>query len=158
MAGEGVVFDEEMAVAGKDERDIEATASGGVGFGLFQAMRRGEAFGLSLDEGDGDRLGLTIELDAQGVVGAPARPLACPASDDLDGAGSLLAADEVFGPTASVDGGIDQLGVCVGFGVAHCRLLSAGILWHRDSGGNGGTDGRRQEFHWASSIALIARR
>jgi hypothetical protein len=54
-------------------------------------------------------------LDAQGVVDATLGLLERPAVDDLDGAGRLLAADEVLGPAACVDGGVDELGARIGF-------------------------------------------
>jgi hypothetical protein len=106
LAGEAVEFDKEVAVAGKDKGDVEALA-GGVELGLLEAVGGREAFGLGFDEGDGDGLGAGVNLNAQGVVGAALAAFVRLAGDDLDGAGGLFAADEVLGPAAGVDGGVD---------------------------------------------------
>ena len=73
QAGEAVVLDEQVAVGGEDEGDVEALA-GGVELGLLKAVGRRQVLGLGLDEGHGDRLGVRVDLDAQGVVDASLRP------------------------------------------------------------------------------------
>ena len=90
--------------------------------------------GLGLDERHGDRLRLRVDLDAQRVVDAPLRLLARLAADDLDGAGGLLAPDQVLGPAASVEGRIDQLGASVGLAHAHAApalLLHQSFIFPR---------------------------
>jgi len=84
------------------------------------------AFGF--DEGDGDGLGVGVDFDAEGVVDAPAGALARLPVDDLDGAGGFLTADQVFGPTAGVDGRVYELGSGVGFAQRHRDLsLHGGV-------------------------------
>jgi len=103
-----------MAVAGEDELHVEAFG-GRVQLGLLEPVARRLALGLGLDEGDGDGLRVGRGLDAQRVVRAALGLLERPAVDDLDGAGRLLAADEVLGPASRVDGGVDELGARIGF-------------------------------------------
>jgi hypothetical protein len=117
-AGEAVELHELVAVAGEDELHVEALG-GRVQLGLLQPMSRWLVLGLGLDEGDGYGLRVGRSLDAQRVVGAPPGLLEGPAVDDLDGAGRLLAADEVLGPAARVDGGVDELGARIGFRKPH---------------------------------------
>jgi hypothetical protein len=109
-----------VPVRGEDERDVEAFA-GGVALGLVQAVAGGQFFLLGLDQGDGDGLRVRVDLDAQGVVDLAPGAAAALASEDLDGARRLLAADEVLGPAPPVQRRVDQLGSGVGF-VEHHRL------------------------------------
>ena len=103
QAGDAVVLDEEMAVAGKDEGYVEPL-TGGVEFGLLQAVGRGQVFGLGLDEGNRDRLRLGVHFDAQDVIhpsfsAPPGEPV-----NDVNCRGGFFAADEVFRPATGMDG------------------------------------------------------
>jgi hypothetical protein len=102
-----------VAVGGEDEGDVEAA---GVSLGLFHAKVWRGVFGLGLDNGDGDRLGIRLGHDAEDVVHAAAAGGAAVLTvDELNRRGGDLAADEVFGPAAGVEGGIDELGAGIGF-------------------------------------------
>jgi hypothetical protein len=107
-----------VAVRGEDERDVEVLA-GGIALGLVQAVPRRQIFLLGLDQGDRDGLRVRVDLDAQGVIHLAPGAAAALAAQDLDGAGRLLAPDEVLGPAPLVDGRVEQLGPGVGFVVTH---------------------------------------
>lgn len=113
-AGEAVELDELVAVAGEDELHVE-TLGDGVELGLLESVARWLVLGLGLDEGDGNGLRHGRRLDTQRVIDAALCLLERPAVDDLDGAGRLLPPDEVLGPAARVDGGVDELGARIGF-------------------------------------------
>ena len=98
------MLDELVTVASEDESHIEAF---GVDLGLFEAVVRRLVLRFGLNQRYGDGLRVSRDLDAQGVVDTSLGLLEGPAVDDLDGAGSLFATDEVLGPSSSMDGGID---------------------------------------------------
>ncbi len=118
LAGERIKFDKEVAVAGKDERDIHPFARA-VEFALFKSMTGRQIFGLRLNERDGHRLRPGIYHDAQRVINAPLRPFARLAVNDFDCAGGFLAPNQILSPATAMDGGINQFGARVRFTERH---------------------------------------
>jgi len=116
--GRAVKLDEQMAVAGEDELDVVA-GGGQIPLGLIEAVAWRERFLLGLDQGEGDRLRLGVDADAERGVGAPRGPPAALAVDDLDGPEGDLAANEILRPATGVDGRVDQFGPGIGFGQGH---------------------------------------
>src|ERR1700693_3576370 len=127
-----VELDEEMAVGRKDKSDVQALA-GGVELSLFEAMHRGEVLGLRFDQGERDRLGIGVDADPQRVVDPASRLLARLSVNDLDGAGRLLAADEVLHPASRMQGWIDQLRPGVGLGEQHSDVYAKSTTFRRSS-------------------------
>jgi hypothetical protein len=117
-----VELDEEVAIRGEHELDVEP-AAGRIGFGLLEAVSGLEMLGLRLDEGHGHGLARLVHSDTQGVVHAPLGAASCLPFDDLDRPRRLLASDEIFGPTAPVERGVDQLGPSVRLSQRHARPL-----------------------------------
>ncbi len=76
---------------------------------LLQAVIWRQVFGFGLDERHSHRLALGIDGHAQHVIHTPLGALARLARHNLDGPRRLLPTDEVFGPAAGVQGGINQL-------------------------------------------------
>ena len=98
-----------MAVAGKHELDVQALA-GRVRLGLLQSVRGRLVFRLGFDQRHGHRLRIRSDFDPQHIVHAPLGLLARLAVDDLDRAGGLLAPNQILGPAARVESGVDQFG------------------------------------------------
>jgi hypothetical protein len=95
------------------ELDIQPL-TGSVELSLLQAVIRRKVLRLRLDERERDRLRVGIHPHAENVVrpaAAPGRSSPC----ELNRSRSLLAADEVFCPSACVQARIEQLGARVGF-------------------------------------------
>src|SRR5260370_30128251 len=80
---------------------------------LFAASRHPNSHRLRMDEPVVPGYGLTA--CRQGTDVQPDGAAAGPAVHDLDGAGRLLPADQILGPPASVEPGVDQLGAGVRF-------------------------------------------
>ena len=118
-AGFRVELDEQVAVGREGEGDVEPSARG-VALDLLQAVSGRVALRLGFDQGYGhEGLGPIGHGQAQGVVDAALGPAAGLARDEVDRSGGLLAADEVFGPAATMEGGVYQLGLGVGFAKGH---------------------------------------
>jgi len=79
----------------------------------------GQVFGLGFDDGNGNGLGVRVHLDAKGVVGAAFGGLTCNSVDDVDGPGGFLTFDVLFGPSAQIESGVDELGPCIRFPKPH---------------------------------------
>jgi hypothetical protein len=117
-----VELDEEVAIRGEDELDVES-AAGRIGLGLLETVSGLKMFGLRLDEGHGHRLARLVHPNAQGIVhaslgavsGSPFHNLNCPSR--------LLASDKVFRPPTGVERRVDQLGPSVGLAQGHARPL-----------------------------------
>ena len=111
-----------MPIGGEDELDVETT-TGSVGLGLLEAVSGLEMLGFGLDERHGHGLAHLVHPDAQGVVHATLGTASCLPLDDLDRPRRLLAPDEVLGPTARMERGVDQLCSSVGFAKGHAASL-----------------------------------
>jgi len=118
LPGDFVVYDELMAVRGEGEKDVEAAAHG-VGLGLLEPVRRWQMLGLRLEESDRYGLAGRVDLDSERVVNATLWPPAGTLTNHLDRAGRLLATDQILGPAAGVERGVDQLRSSVGFTERH---------------------------------------
>ena len=118
LLGDFVVYDERVAVRGEGEKDVEAAAHG-VGLGLLEPVRRWQMLGLRLEECDRYGLAGRVDLDSERVVNATLRPPAGTLTDHLDCPGRLFAADQILGPAACVQLGIDQLRASIGLTERH---------------------------------------
>ncbi len=130
LSGEVVVLDELMAVGREHEADVEPLALG-IAFRLVKAKPRGQAFLFCLDQGQGDGLGVCVDLDPEHVVDLAALAAT---TDGLNGPGRLLAPDEVFGPAALVNGWVDELGSGIGFVEAHLCCSNSALSCSLRSG------------------------
>jgi len=118
LPGDFVVYDELMAVRGEGEKDVEAAAHG-VGLGLLEPVRRWQMLGLRLEECDRYGLAGGVDPESERVVNATLWPPAGTLTNHLDRAGRLLATDQILGPAAGVERGVDQLRSSVGFTERH---------------------------------------
>jgi hypothetical protein len=109
-----------MTVGGERQRYLE-TLTGGVCLRLLETVHRRQVFGLGLDQGHGDGLALGVDPNTQDVINTPTGTPARAAVNDLDGAGRLLAADQILGPASRVKGRVDELRPSVGLAERHCR-------------------------------------
>jgi len=83
--------------------------------GLLQTVVGRQVLGFGFDKRYGYRLALGIYRHTQEVVHTALGALARFAVHNLNCAGGFFAADQVFGPTSGVQGGVDQFGSGVGF-------------------------------------------
>jgi hypothetical protein len=109
QAAQPVELDEEVPIGREAGGHIESPA-GAIGLGLLQPVARGQVLGLGLDERHCHGLALGAHLDAQRVVGAPARATPGLALQHVHRARRLLAADQVLRPAAGMERRVDQLG------------------------------------------------
>jgi hypothetical protein len=129
-----VALDEEVAIRRVGKGYVEALA-GGVRFGLLDPMCGWQVFGLGLDQGHRDGLAFGIDPNAQHVVDASTGAPTWATVHHFDGAGRLLATDQILGPAPSMEGRVDELGPSVGLAESH----AAWSIYGRDANGATGS-------------------
>ena len=86
-------------------------------------MPQRQAFRFCLDQCHSDWLRAWIELHVQKVIDTPSGAAARSAINDLDCPSAFFTADEVFRPTARVQGRVDQFSAGVGFIECHVNPI-----------------------------------
>ncbi len=114
-----VILNEQVAIGGKDERNVVELADT-VAFALLKTMLRRQALALGFNDCQRDGFSAWLERAAQDVVG-PTFPtsLALTVHDVNRGRGFFDSDVRARHPTAACQRGVKQLEPCLGFATRH---------------------------------------